>query len=138
MDPVNPLQAHTHTYTHTPAWSSIRVKEHLQSPLPSPVTQNKIKHWVMCYRGTVTHCCLQTTKSSRTGRQMHQQTDRQSGAKEKLHPPWHNVRRTGLSSHTPCLQRDNCHIQLSDTNNLEICTWSQDKSVYLEPQTCTM
>lgn len=69
-------------------------------------------------------------QSSRTGRQMYQQTDRQSGARIKLHPPWHNRRRTGLSSHTPCAERDNRLIWLSGRNNLEICTWSQNKSVH--------
>lgn len=60
---------------------------------------------------------------------MYQQTDIQSGASVRLHPPRHNRRRTGLSSHTPCVERDNCLMQLSDTNNLEIYTWSQNKRV---------
>ncbi len=49
VDPMLP----THTHSHTPAWVSNRVIEHLGCPLPSPVTQNRIKYWPVCYRGTV-------------------------------------------------------------------------------------
>lgn len=135
MYPMSPSHKHTYTSTHisTPlSFYSLKVPA---------VAFRSCSTWGLCllqwHKLNTESCVIEEQnvlqppdiQSSRTSRQMYQQTDRQSGARIKLHPLWQTRRRTELSSHTPCVEQDNCFTWLSDANNLEICTWSQNKSV---------